>query len=467
MRAWKATSLLVLLLAAGPAAQAQLWIGPAAIEVRAEDQGKAAAGAEVRLEFLDMEPPAGPAPVKLDGRGRAVIGSLAEGRWMMEVSRQGAMTYRAEILVRAGGKPDVINAVQHNVPGAVTMMEVRLARARGGASVPPPPREIASAPTPAPPPRREPAPEPAPTPAPTPAPAPAEPAPAPVEEPAVEIQPIEPAPAPATPPARPEPEPEPEPEAVPGQSVPASEADPLPRPPVMDPAPPRPTPAPEPARPTPAPQQTPPPAPRQTPPPAPTPRETPPPAPVPAPATPPPAQTAPVPSAPAPSVPQPALPVRRRSFQDRTCEECKPGESSMTVEAVVPPASGAAGCGGGLREALLQRDSVALPPGCRMLRVELPDKVRYVGYRYEVQDGGASTDCQAGKDCPAQGSRWPMDPLLFRDGAGRTIVSTAFENLSPDRERRAVLTVYYKDAASSNAPRPILPTRPRQERPPG
>ena len=143
----------------------------------------------------------------------------------------------------------------------------------------------------------------------------------------------------------------------------------------------------------------------------------------------------------------------------------------MTVEVVVPPASGAAGCGDGLRQILLQRDAAGLPPGCRMLRVELPEKVRYVGYRYEVQDGGTSTDCQAGKDCPSQGSRWPMDPLLFRDGTGRTTVSTAFENLSPDRERRAVLTVYYKDAGSSNAPRPMLQNRPRQEprqeRPPG
>ncbi len=456
MRAWKATSatsVLVLLLAVLSApAQAQLWIGPAAIEVRAEDQGKAAAGAEVLLEFLDMEPPSGPAPIKLDSRGRAVIGSLAEGRWRMEVSRQGAMTYRAEILVRQGGKPDVVNAVQHNVPGAVTMMEVRLARARGGAGVAPPPREIAAAPAP----RSPEIPEPS-RPEPTPVEQPA------VEQPAVEVRPIEPAPAPATPPALPEPQPEPR------QSIPASEAEPVRPAPIPDPSTVRPAPAPTPA-PTPAPQRpTPaPPRPTQAPQAAPQPLPTP----APAPSTPP-VQAAPVPS-PSPSVPQPALPVRRRSFQDRTCEECKTGESSLTVEVVVPPASpasGATGCGDGLRQALLQRDAAGLPAGCRMLRLELPQNVRYVGYRYEVQDGGASTDCQAGKDCPAQGARWPMDPLLFRDGAGKTTVSTAFENLSPDRERRAVLTVYYKDAGSSNAPRPMLQNRPRQEprqeRPPG
>lgn len=448
MRAWKATSVLMLLLAvlsviSARPARAQLWIGPAAIEVRAEDQGKAAAGAEVLLEFLDMEPPSGPAPVKLDSRGRAVIGSLAEGRWRVEVSRQGAMTYRAEILVRQGSKPDLVNAVQHNVPGAVSMMEVRLAKARGGAGVPPPPREIAVAPAPR-------APE---IPAPSrPQPAPAEPSA--VEQPTVEVTPVEPTPAPATPPARPEPEPQPEPQ----QSVPISAAEPLRPAPVPAPATPpaRPAPTPTPREPEPAPA----PAPR-TPLPAPQ-RPTPAPAPAPAPSTPP-VQAAPVP--PAPSVPQPALPVRRRSFQDRTCEECKTGESSLTVEVAVPPAAGATGCGDGLRQVLMQRDAAGLPAGCRMLRVELPQNVRYVGYRYEVQDGGASSDCQAGKDCPAQGARWPMDPLLFRDGAGRTTVSTAFENLSPDRERRAVLTVYYKEAGSSNAPRPMLQTRPRQEPP--
>lgn len=460
MRTWKATSLLVLLLSVASAAQAQLWIGPAAIEVRAEDQGKAAAGAEVRLEFLDMDPPAGPAPVKLDGRGRAVIGSLAEGRWRMEVSRQGAMTYRAEILVRAGGRPDVVNAVQHNVPGAVTMMEVRLARARGGASVPPPPREVAQAPAPRP---AEPM-----RPTPDPVPAPAAPA-APAEEPAVEVQPLEPEPTPAPAP-RPSESSEPSepaaPRAVPGRSVPASEAEPV------RPAPtPAPAPVPEPVDEEPAPRpMLPPSAPApepERPAPEPAPRQTPPPPPVQRPSTLPPAQAAPVPSTPAPSVPQEPLPVRRRSFEDRTCEECKPGESSMTVEVTVPPEAGAAGCGQGLRDALLRREAGGLPPGCRMLRVQLPENVRYVGYRYVVQDGAASTDCQAGRDCPSQGSRWPMDPLLLRDGAGRTTVSTAFENLSPDRERRAVLTVYYKDAGGSNAPRPMLPTRPRQERPPG
>src|SRR5215218_3957757 len=256
------TLLLVLLLTMGmmtTVAQAQIWMGPAALEVRAEDNGKPATGGEVRLEYLDMEPSDGPAPVPLDSRGRAVIGSLAEGHWRVEVSRQGAMTYRAEVLVRADGKPQVINAVQHNVPGAVSMMDVKLARARGGAA--PPPRQAVAAtppsepvrparPTPAPiPPAPEPEPEPA-----APAPQPAAPQPAPT---AIEREAPTPAPAPATPPPAPRPEPR--------------EETPAPPTPTPQPATPPPAPVPVPEReaptPTPAPAPTPPP-----PPPPPTPR---------------------------------------------------------------------------------------------------------------------------------------------------------------------------------------------------
>lgn len=411
MRASLRRSLLLVLLLAVPAA-AQIWIGPAALEVRAEDNGKPAAGGEVRLEFLDMEPVDGPAPVPLDSRGRAVIGALAEGHWRLEVSRPGAMTYRAEILVRADGKPQLINAVQHNVPGAVTMMEVKLARARGGAA--PPPRREAAAAAPRPEPVR---------PAPTPTPAPVTP-PAPRPEPRQEA----PAPRPAPPPPPPAPVPVPEREAPTPTPAPAVETPPPPEPARETPPPVLPAAPPERLEPSPAPQ----------------------------------------PAAPPPAAPAPAPPgaTQRRSSQDRTCAECKPGESALSVEAVAPPAAGATGCGSGLRETLLRRDAAGLPAGCQMLRIELPPNARYIGYRYEVRDGGNAADCQAGKDCPPGDARWPVAPLLFRDGTGKTTVSAAFENRSA-AERRAVLTVYFKEAGNPNAPRPMLPSRPRQERPPG
>ncbi len=123
-----------------------------------------------------------------------------------------------------------------------------------------------------------------------------------------------------------------------------------------------------------------------------------------------------------------------------------------------------------MREALLRRDVTGLPAGCQMLRLVLPPNARYIGYSYEVQDtagGGAAANCEAGKDCPSGDARWPMDPLMFRDGTGKTTVSTAFENRSAN-ERRAVLTIYFKEAGNPNAPRPMLRSRPRQsERPPG
>jgi hypothetical protein len=431
--------LVLLLLALASAAQAQLWRGPAAIEVKAEDKGKPAAGGEVRLEFLDMEPPAGPVPVKLDSRGRAVIGSLAEGRWRVEVSREGAMTYRAEVLVRRDGKPDIIDAVQHNVPGAISMMKVKLSKASGGAA---PPTQVAAAPD-----------------------VPAKPAP-PQSVPVSQAEPLHPAPvptAPRVPPAAEKPVEQPAPER------------PIPRPapPQAPPAQPQPTaPAPEPERPAPvrpvAPpdrsQPTPPATAPATPPvqPNPTPAPT---QPAPVPSAPPPAPEPPVqtPSAARPATPTPPpaaaapAPVLRRSFQDRTCMECRPGESSLSMEVVAAPSP--SGCGDGLRDSLTKLDAVAMGDGCHLVRIDLPKNARFIGYRYEVQDGGQGSDCLAGKDCPA-GGRWPMDPVLRRDGEGTTTVATAFENRG-DRERRAVLTVYFTEGGGKDAPRPMIPSKPK------
>ena len=148
----------------------------------------------------------------------------------------------------------------------------------------------------------------------------------------------------------------------------------------------------------------------------------------------------------------------RRSFQDRTCVECRPGESSLSMEVVAAPSS--SGCGDGLRDSLTRLDTAALGDGCHLVKVDLPRNARFVGYRYEVQDGGGQgSDCMAGKDCPA-GGRWPLDPVLRRDGAGITTVATAFENRG-DRERHAVLTVYFTEGGGKDAPRPMIPSKPK------
>lgn len=387
-----ATLFAVLVLALVATAQAQLWQGPAALEVRAEGQGKDAAGGTVELVYLDLDPPAGPPPVALDSRGRAVVGGLAEGMWRVSVRREGYMTYQAEVQVRRDDKPELVATFQQNVPGAKNMMKVRINRARPTGDPAPP--QIAQRPAPTPAPRETPRPTPRETPRPTPPPAP-------------------------------EPEPRPEPEETPPAPAPVQA-------PVQTP-----TQAPAPAPPTPQPAQ-----PRPRPEPAPVPST---PAPTPAPSV------EPVP-APSPATP-PASTVRRRSYADRTCYECKPGESSLSVERVV--AAGGTGCGTGVRDILAGnwQPAAGLPAGCGVLQVTLPPEARYTGYRYEAQGRSEPADCMAGQDCPG-GGRWPVNPMVQR-GEAATTISAAFENPGSGDERRAVLTVYYTTGEPSGArPRP-------------
>lgn len=395
-----ATLFAFLVLALVSTANAQLWQGPAALEIRAEGQGRDAAGGTVELVYLNLDPPAGPPPVTLDNRGRATVGGLAEGMWRVSVSREGYMTYQAEVEVRRDDKPELVATFQQNVPGAQRMMKVRINRARPTGDAAPP--QIAQRPAPAPapretppPPRRAPEPEPVPEPEPEP-----EETPAPTQTPA-------PAPDPTPAP------PAPRPEATP-QTPPSSPA-------VPEPEQPRPRPEPEPAPPAPS-----------------TPAPTPAPSVEPAPA-------------PAPAVP-PTSTVRRRSYADRTCYECKPGESSLSVERVVQAGTG---CGTGVRDILAGnwQPAAGLPAGCGVLQVTLPPGVRYTGYRYEAQGRSEPADCMAGQDCPG-GGRWPVNPVVQRGDSAIT-VSAAFENPGTGDERRAVLTVYYtNDDRSNTRPRP-------------
>lgn len=353
-------SFLLLLLLAVPAAEAQLWSGPAAVEVRVEGQkGLPVAGARVQLRSTAVQPEDGPPSVMTDSRGRAVVSGLAEGPWKLEVSQEGYMTYLAEITVFEKNRPKVGLATQVNVPGALRTLRVDLARGRSEPQAARAPRE-------------------------QPAPVPAAPAPAPRRE-----IPPPPRPEPVAPPAPAQTEPRPAP--APPRETPALSPTPT--------APAVPAPAPEPA-----------------------------PRPVPTPAPPPPATPA-------------ADSVRMRSFEDRTCVECQPGESSLSTERVIPPGGGT-GCGD--VAAQLQGGDVppGLPAGCHVLRIAVPAGARYLGYRFEVQDGSTSLDCLAGQDCPQSTGRWPGNPVLIR-GAGGTVVLAPFEAGPADRERRAVLTVYF------------------------
>jgi len=391
--------LALLLWLAAPAAQAQLWLGPAAVEVRAEDgKGHALAGAQVLLQYTSLNPKDGPAPVATDSRGHADVGGLAEGAWHLEVSHDGFMTYMAEITVRRG-RPEVTEATQFRVAGGGTgLMRVKVSR--GSATLAPQPQRAAAAPVapqPVPP-----APAPKPVPQPDAQPAPPAPQPAPTPQP-VERPRAQPVPEPTPPPA-----PTAQPEPAPTRTPPVQPPQPRPEPPA--PPMPAPTPAPAPSVPVPAPTPAPPP--------------------------PPPAAAAPA----APIAPSPDA-TRLRTAKDRTCFECKPGESALSTEKVIPPGGGA-GCGD--LAARLKGGEVPadLPAGCRVLRIVLPAGMRYTGYRYEIQDQGKSLDCAVGQDCPQGTGRWPVNPILVRNPSG-TIVLAPFEAGPADRERRAVLTAYF------------------------
>ncbi|HEY0510779.1 MAG TPA: carboxypeptidase-like regulatory domain-containing protein [Thermoanaerobaculia bacterium] len=224
--------LAILLLLAAPAAHAQLWSGPAAVEVRAEDaKGHALAGAQVLLQYTSLNPKDGPAPVATDSRGHADVGGLAEGPWHVEVSHDGFMTYVAEINVRRGGRPELVQATQLRVAGGGTsLMQVKISRGSAAAA----PARAAAAATP--PVKPE-------TPAPTTRPVPATPAPWPEVKPAPQppVQPV--------PPAQAQPAPEPPRQETPAPVAPA----PQPPAPAIPTPPPAPVTAPPPAPPTPTP----------------------------------------------------------------------------------------------------------------------------------------------------------------------------------------------------------------------
>jgi hypothetical protein len=351
-----------ILLTAASAAEGQLWTGTATVGVRVEAvKGLPVEGARVELRLADVDPPDGPPPVLTDARGRADVSGLAAGNWVLEVSREGFMTYRLQLTLDARGRLREGTATQVNVPGAQRLFEVQVHRGRPVPATPAAP----AAP-------RERVPEAAPAP-------------------------------------RPETRPETAPvsrEETPREETPREERPTTPLPGPVEPAPSLPAPEPAPIEPAPAP-----------------------------------IELEPAPVEPAPAGPEPDA-VRTRSFRDRTCPECPPGESSLSIERVLPSGGGAGSCGPEIAERLRGGEVPAdLPPGCHVLKLAVPAGQRYTGYRFEVQDGNQSLDCLAGKDCPGGTGRWPMDPVLVRNPEG-TVVLAPFEAGPAGRERRAVFTIY-------------------------
>ena len=374
-------------------ATAQEWTGPVAFEVRVEDsKGHAVEGAVVALQTLGVLAAAGPAPLVTDRRGRLAIGGLAPGAWSLEVRKEGFLTFRAELAIAYDEKPAIVRATQHNVPGAKAVMRVRFVKLREAPAAKPAIVRASDAPLPA---------------AATLPAAPQETAPAP---PAVRPAPVAESPTQA-------PAPTPAPEA-PVAKRPAPEPEPAPTPPVVE----GPTPAP-----ATAPAPTPPVAER----PAPPPTE---------------AQT-PQPSPAAPAAPQP--PVTTRPIE-RTCYECRPGESAIFTEAeLTTTGSGVCPADLSARLASTSLDALpallaSLPAGCVVLRVDLPRTARYTGFRYESRSAAApqSADCFPRQECAGGGGRFPFEPIVRREAIG-TVVLAIFESAAP---RTAGFTVYWGKA---------------------
>lgn len=441
----------VLLLAAlllPPAAGAQDWRGPAAIEVQVEDaKGRNLAGAEILLVYLSPDGGGSLPSVLTDAAGKANIGGLAAGRWSAEVRHAGHMSYRAELAISADGKPVLQSASHLMAPGAVSTMKVKFSRGRGGAAAPAPPAAAPALPLPAPPARAPAAAVQAPPVREMPPAAPAAPAPAPVPAAAIEKAPVKEVP-PAAPVAL-------APAPVPAAAV---EEAPVKEAPVPAPVAPAPAPVPAaamekapveeepPAAPVQAPAVTAQPSPSA---PAPLPARTPPPA-TPRPATPPPSAPAAAPPTPLPATPSvpPGSPAPAPA-RARLCVECPPGESAAWGEAAIPGGA-AAGCPADLAARLqsIDLDAVAklsaelaeAGAGCRVIAVELPAGARFTGYRYEAQSAGVAADCLPGRGCPAGDCRFPADPVLRQVGK-RTVLLVPFESTAADL-RRAVVAGY-------------------------
>jgi len=452
------------------AAGAQSWRGPVSLGIEVQDGDEnPLSGAEVRLEYAEVEPYSGPPPLTTDAAGRAEVFGLAEGLWRVQVDREGFSRYlvvlrldpsKKKVLITAGPLRD---ATAPPLEVSFVKSESRVARGevrrgRGGEEsrkdrkkdrkkeskeerkkdrersgrISESEPEPAPEPAPQPPVRtvpeeeRRPAPPRAPEPSPTPPPEPEtkaaeepahrEPTPEPESRPAPE-RPTEPTPSPAEPAA-----PEPTTPEIPEPVEPPAAPEPAPR---RDRAAERPTRLPEDAGPPPAVSDV-------------------------------------------------------RTYQTGTCSDCKPGEAATSVLTAAGKGTGS-GCAAGFlgvaQDALeelggaLSGDGYTGPlvidgrivavapepaqsaaqsalapyirPGapCQLLAVVLSPAVKFTGYRYEARQGSRGGDCLAGQDCPIGGALWPDHPSIERTDQA-TFVYAVFENRT-DAERVAELTVYF------------------------
>ena len=84
---------------------------------------------------------------------------------------------------------------------------------------------------------------------------------------------------------------------------------------------------------------------------------------------------------------------------------------------------------------------------CQVLAAVLPKGAKYIGFRYEAGDKNGMGDCLPHRDCLVRESKWIGNPVIDRT-SGVTVVWGTFLNESKKRQRRAILTVYFKPPAN-------------------
>jgi hypothetical protein len=78
-----------------------------------------------------------------------------------------------------------------------------------------------------------------------------------------------------------------------------------------------------------------------------------------------------------------------------------------------------------------------------VVAVVLPPAARYTGYLYEAADEWGGGGCAAGRECEIGACAWSGHPVVEQAPGRATLVYGVFRNASPDRERRARMTVYF------------------------
>jgi hypothetical protein len=73
----------------------------------------------------------------------------------------------------------------------------------------------------------------------------------------------------------------------------------------------------------------------------------------------------------------------------------------------------------------------------------LPQGARFIGFRFEAEDGSGRGDCFGEDPCSIGQARWSNNPKIERTTTV-TVIHSSFSNESTSVERRARMTLYFQ-----------------------